>query len=136
MNYKNPLIFSKATGFGHHHFISTSKEMFNFYTIQTLPFTVLNTTYCWNYAILTHQIVHKIKYPFTLICTADHDDRVPPLHSYTFSNALQHAVQGNRYQKNPIFMNVLKNAGHDGRPTHKLINDDSDILVFLYRALL
>lgn len=78
----------------------------------------------------------QTQYPSTLITTADHDDRVPPLHSYKLTAALQHAVQGNNYQNNPILMKLLKDAGHnDGKPTYKLINFESDILTFLYRAL-
>ena len=65
-----------------------------------------------------------------------HDDRVPPLHTYKFTAALQHAVQGNKYQKNPILMEVIKDAGHKFyKPTYKLINEESDIQTFLYRAL-
>lgn len=78
----------------------------------------------------------QFQYPATLITTADHDDRIPPLISYKFTATLQHAVQGNKYQTNPIIMKLLKDAGHhDGKPTYKLIDQETDILTFLYRAL-
>lgn len=76
------------------------------------------------------------QYPATLITTADHDDSVSPLHSYKFTATLQHAVQRNKFQKNPILMKLLKDAGHnDGKPTYKLINQETNILTFLFRAL-
>lgn len=79
----------------------------------------------------------KNQYPATLITTADHDDRVSPLHSLKFAATLHHAVQGNEYQKNPILLRVYSDAGHggDGKPTSKAIDADTDILTFLYRAL-
>lgn len=76
------------------------------------------------------------QYPATLIQSCDHDDRVSPLHSYKFTATLQHAVQGNKYQKKPILMRILKDAGHEsGKPTYKLIEQESEMLTFLYRAL-
>lgn len=78
----------------------------------------------------------KKQYPATLITTADHDDVVSPLHSFKYTATLQHAVQGNQHQSNPILMKLLKDAGHsDLKPTYKLIDQESDILTFLYRAL-
>ena len=76
------------------------------------------------------------QYPSTLVMTADHDDRVSPLHSLKFAASLHHAVQGNKYQKNPILLRVYSDAGHGGgKPTSKLIDEETDILTFLYRAL-
>lgn len=80
--------------------------------------------------------VHNSQYPPTLIQSSDHDDRVSPLHSYKFTAELQHAVEGNKNQKGPILMSILKDAGHDaGKPTYKLINQECEMLTFIYRAL-
>ncbi|XP_055295100.1 prolyl endopeptidase-like [Sitodiplosis mosellana] len=76
------------------------------------------------------------QYPSTLILTADHDDRVSPLHSLKFAAALQYAVRDNQFQKNPILLRVYSKAGHGGgKPTFKIIEEDTDILAFLYQTL-
>lgn len=76
------------------------------------------------------------QYPSTLILTADHDDRVSPLHSLKFAAELHHAVKGSEYQKNPILLRVYSKAGHGaGKPTAKKIEEATDILTFLYRVL-
>ncbi|XP_061392708.1 prolyl endopeptidase-like [Musca vetustissima] len=78
----------------------------------------------------------KEEYPATLVLTADHDDRVSPLHSLKFVAALQEAVRHSKYQKNPIFLRVYSNAGHGaGKPTSKIIEEVSDILTFMLRSL-
>lgn len=78
----------------------------------------------------------ETQYPATLIVTADHDDRVSKLHSLKYAAALQHAIEGNKYQTNPVLMNVLYNAGHKGgKPTYKFLYQETDFLTFLYRAL-
>lgn len=76
------------------------------------------------------------QYPATLILTADHDDRVSPLHSLKFAAALHHAVKDNEYQKNPILLRVYSKAGHGaGKPTAKKIEEATDVLAFLYQTL-
>jgi prolyl oligopeptidase len=54
--------------------------------------------------------VKPAKYPAMLIVTADHDVRVPPLHSYKYAAALQHAQQGDA----PILLRVQTASGHGG----------------------
>ena len=61
-----------------------------------------------NYSPL-HHLADK-NYPATLIMTGDHDDRVPPLHSYKFAAALQ----GRNQSSHPILLLTQKNAGHHG----------------------
>ncbi|XP_055295191.1 prolyl endopeptidase-like [Sitodiplosis mosellana] len=76
------------------------------------------------------------QYPPTLITTADHDDRVSPLHSLKFAAALQYAVKDNQFQKNPISLRVYSKAGHGaGKPTAKKIEEECDVYTFLCQAL-
>lgn len=55
-------------------------------------------------------IKEDVNYPIMLVVTADHDDRVPPFHSYKFVARLQNREA----QKNPIYLKIEKNAGHYG----------------------
>ena len=56
------------------------------------------------------QNVRKQAYPATLIITADHDDRVVPMHSYKFVAALQEKSTG----ADPILLMTETNYGHAG----------------------
>ena len=76
--------------------------------------------------------LHNIKpgqaYPPILILTADHDDRVVPMHSKKLAAALQHANETD----NVILLRVLTRAGHAlGKATYKLIEEQVDIFAFL-----
>lgn len=87
-------------------------------------------------ALRAYSPLHNIKpgtcYPPTLITTADHDDRVYPAHSFKFAAALQAAQACD----NPTLIRIETNAGHGaGKPTAKLIEDTTDKLSFLVRAL-
>jgi prolyl oligopeptidase len=80
--------------------------------------------------------LHNVKagesYPATLITTADHDDRVVPLHSEKFAATLQAADVG----KNPVLIRLETKAGHGfGKPTAKMIEENADILAFLSQVL-
>ncbi|XP_020809369.1 prolyl endopeptidase [Drosophila serrata] len=76
------------------------------------------------------------EYPATLILTADHDDRVSPLHSLKFTAALQEAVRHSEYQLNPILLRVYTNAGHGaGKPTKMRISEVTDIMTFFKKTL-
>lgn len=78
----------------------------------------------------------KEEYPSTLILTADHDDRVSPLHSLKFTAALQEAVRNSEYQHNPILLRVYSKAGHGaGKPTSKRIEEATDVLTFMLKSL-
>jgi len=79
-----------------------------------------------------HNIKAGTHYPPTLITTADHDDRVVPSHSFKYAATLQAAQGGDA----PILIRIETRAGHGGgRPTAKLINDATDRLAFLVKAL-
>ncbi|XP_053958448.1 prolyl endopeptidase [Anastrepha ludens] len=92
----------------------------------------------FKYSPLHNVHVPKTKseeYPSTLILTADHDDRVSPLHSLKFAAALQEAVQ-NSCQRNPIILRVYSKAGHGaGKPTTKRIEEAADILTFISKTI-
>ncbi|XP_016963113.1 prolyl endopeptidase [Drosophila biarmipes] len=76
------------------------------------------------------------EYPSTLILTADHDDRVSPLHSLKFAAALQEAVRYSEYQLNPILLRVYTKAGHGaGKPTKMRISEATDIITFYKKTL-
>jgi len=71
-------------------------------------------------------------YPPVLVTTADHDDRVVPLHSYKFAAALQHAQQGPA----PVLIRIDTGAGHGaGKSVGMKIDEWTDMLSFLAHAL-
>ncbi len=79
-----------------------------------------------------HNIKPGVRYPPTLITTADRDDRVYPAHSFKFAAALQAAYPDG----NPILIRVETRAGHGaGKPTDKQIEEVADIYAFLKKAL-
>jgi prolyl oligopeptidase len=79
-----------------------------------------------------HNIRKGVKYPPTLITTADHDDRVMPGHSLKYAATLQQAQEGPA----PILIRIDTRAGHGGgKPTSKLIDEWTDCFAFLRTAL-
>jgi len=79
-----------------------------------------------------HNLKPGVKYPPTLITTADHDDRVVPAHSFKFAAALQAAQSGDA----PTMIRIETKAGHGaGKPTSKIIEEISDSWGFLVRVL-
>ncbi|HEY2838799.1 MAG TPA: prolyl oligopeptidase family serine peptidase [Pirellulales bacterium] len=73
-----------------------------------------------------------VKYPPTLVTTADHDDRVVPAHSFKFAATLQAAQAGPA----PILIRIETSAGHGaGTPTSKLIEELADSYSFLVKSL-
>ncbi len=61
--------------------------------------------------------------------TADHDDRVVPLHSFKFAAMMQAKQQGDQ----PVIMRIESNAGHGaGKPTAMKIDEAADIFTFLW----
>ena len=61
-----------------------------------------------------HNIKDNINYPATLIITADHDDRVVPMHSFKFAATLQEKQSGD----NPILIRISTNQGHGVQVPH------------------
>ena len=85
----------------------------------------------WKYSPL-HNIKRGTKYPPTLVMTADHDDRVVPLHSFKYGAALQYAQEGPA----PILLRIDIDAGHGrGKPVSKQVESSADVLLFLRESL-
>jgi prolyl oligopeptidase len=79
-----------------------------------------------------HNIKPGVRYPATLVTTADHDDRVVPAHSFKFAAALQAAQAGPA----PILIRIQTKTGHGGgRPTWMQIDERADMWAFLVHAL-
>jgi prolyl oligopeptidase len=79
-----------------------------------------------------HNLQPGVRYPATLITTADHDDRVVPAHSFKFAARLQHAHGG----ESPVLIRIETRAGHGaGTPTSKLIDASADWLAFTVAVL-
>ncbi|KAL6011828.1 hypothetical protein ACLOJK_002294 [Asimina triloba] len=79
------------------------------------------------------------QYPAMMLLTADHDDRVVPLHSLKLLATMQYLLctsLENSFQRNPIIAHIDRKAGHGaGRPTQKLINEAADRYSFMAKML-
>ena len=79
-----------------------------------------------------HNLKQGVKYPATLVTTADTDDRVVPSHSFKFISELQHDQGGTA----PVLARIETRAGHGaGRPTTKVIEEVADQWAFLVKNL-
>lgn len=76
-----------------------------------------------------HALKAGVKYPATLVTTADHDDRVVPAHSFKFAATLQKDQAGDA----PVLISIQTNAGHGaGKPTDKAIEEIADRWAFMF----
>ena len=88
-------------------------------------------SYIYKYSPL-HNIKEGVKYPATLVMTADHDDRVVPAHSFKFAATMQHAQAGDA----PVLIRIESKAGHGaGKPTSKRIDEAADMYAFLFQNI-
>jgi prolyl oligopeptidase len=71
--------------------------------------------------------IREIKYPATLITTADHDDRVVPAHSFKYAATLQEKQRGDA----PVLIRIETKSGHGASNTAKQIETTADIYSFL-----
>lgn len=79
-----------------------------------------------------HNLKADVKYPATLVTTADTDDRVVPSHSFKFAARLQHSHKGDE----PVLIRIETRAGHgSGKPTSMRIEELADICAFLAENL-
>lgn len=87
--------------------------------------------YIYKYSPL-HNIREGVKYPATLVTTADHDDRVVPAYSFKFAAQMQHCQAGDA----PVLIRIESNAGHGaGKPTSKRIAEEADTYSFLFQNI-
>jgi prolyl oligopeptidase len=74
-----------------------------------------------------HNIRKGVKYPATLITTADHDDRVVPAHSFKYAATLQElAAPGT-----PILIRIETKSGHGASNLRKSLETTADIYAFI-----
>jgi prolyl oligopeptidase len=78
-----------------------------------------------------HNIRSGVKYPATLITTADHDDRVVPGHSFKYAATLQAAAS----PENPVLIRIDTNSGHSASSTTKRLEQTRDIYSFIFYNL-
>ena len=78
-----------------------------------------------------HNIRNGVRYPATLITTADHDDRVVPAHSFKYAATLQARAA----KVNPALIRIETNSGHGASSTAKQIDGTADIYAFLMHNL-
>lgn len=75
-----------------------------------------------------HNIKPGVKYPVTLVTTADHDDRVVPAHSFKFAATLQEHQAGN----NPVLIRIETNSSHGASNLSKSIATTADQYAFVW----
>lgn len=79
-----------------------------------------------------HNLKKGVKYPPTMVITADTDDRVVPGHSFKFAANLQYCHVGDA----PVLARIETRAGHGaGKPTAKIIEELADEYAFLVKNL-
>ncbi|CAN0847761.1 Prolyl endopeptidase [Linum grandiflorum] len=81
----------------------------------------------------------QVQYPPTMLLTADHDDRVVPLHSLKLLATLQYVLCSSLEkspQTNPIIGRIDRKSGHGaGRPTKKMIEEAADRYGFMAKMV-
>jgi len=80
-----------------------------------------------------HNVKPGTTYPAMLVITADHDVRVPPLHSYKYAAALQAAQAGDK----PILLRTETQTGHGagGSTLQQRADQQTEILAFFAKTL-
>jgi len=78
-----------------------------------------------------HNIRAGVRYPATLITTADHDDRVVPAHSFKYAAALQAQAA----KTNPVLIRIETRSGHGSSNTTKQIEATADVFGFVMAQL-
>ena len=74
-----------------------------------------------------HNIRKGVKYPATLITTADHDDRVVPAHSFKYAATLQELAS----HDNPLLIRIETNSAHGASGLDKQLDAAADVYSFV-----
>ena len=74
-----------------------------------------------------HNIRKGVKYPATLVTTADHDDRVVPAHSFKYAATLQELAS----HENPLLIRIETNSAHGASGLDKQLATTADIYSFM-----
>jgi prolyl oligopeptidase len=74
-----------------------------------------------------HNIERDVKYPATLVTTADHDDRVVPAHSFKYAATLQELAS----HENPLLIRIETNSAHGASGLDKQLQVAGDIYSFI-----
>jgi len=74
-----------------------------------------------------HNIKAGVKYPATLVTTADHDDRVVPAHSFKYAATLQEKAS----RENPVLIRIETKSGHGSSNLTKQLEAVADIYAFI-----
>lgn len=74
-----------------------------------------------------HNIKQGVRYPATLVTTADHDDRIVPAHSFKFVATLQEKGGGS----NPYLIRIETGAGHRAATLSKAMDETADLYAFM-----
>jgi prolyl oligopeptidase len=74
-----------------------------------------------------HNIKAGVKYPATLVTTADHDDRVVPAHSFKYAATLQELAS----KENPVLIRIDTKSGHGASNLTKQLETLGDIYSFI-----
>ncbi len=78
-----------------------------------------------------HNVRPGVRYPATLITTADHDDRVVPAHSFKYAATMQEKAS----PENPVLIRIDTKSGHGASNTTKAIEQAADAYSFLFYEL-
>ena len=74
-----------------------------------------------------HNIKPGVKYPATLVTTADHVDRVVPAHSFKYAATLQEKAA----KDTPILIRIDTKSGHGASSFTKAMETTADIYAFI-----
>jgi prolyl oligopeptidase len=82
-----------------------------------------------------HRVVEGTKYPALLMMSADHDDRVDPMHARKFAAAIQHATSSDA-DASPVWLRIEQKSGHGGADAVKqAVEQTADTFAFLEKQL-
>ncbi len=79
-----------------------------------------------------HHVRPEVRYPALLMMSADHDDRVDPMHARKFVAVMQNLPANQA----PVLLRIEMNAGHGGADqVAKNIESTADLYAFLFHVL-